>query len=959
VSSKLSDKLMSAPSAEAFLREQGGVVRWQGFASLKQEVDNLVHSDLNAAQQLVERMEQLAPLVADEAAQAFVKASRARVLHLLGRHEEADRFYEDSVRALRVRKLTTHAAIVQKQHVDALTHAGRYQQALATASAARRVLARTDPIQLAQLETNVGNIYYLLDRYKKALEHYERGREKMAGPGAARMRALVDLNRASVLADLDRPAEALSLLAHAARALDRARQSVLAEQARYHMAYIEFLRGNYNKGLKGYYETRDRLTALGSIHLVAWCDLEIAEILLALNAFDDAAQSAAKAHKQFGELAMPYESAKSQMISALASVGLREFERAQSDLTEARARFASNKNTTFTALADSYLAELALRRGDGAEAMRRAELALGTFRRQGLITRAAYSRLLAARAAYLVGDTAKSGRWARAALRAISGRFAPSVSYMCHHLIGQIDRDRGRVKTALESFRRAVEIVEQMRGGIAADEFKATFLADKVELYEDAIGACLDRGTDALLEEAFRLVESSKSRSLADLLARYLRDTPASERRAERGAQENGGRERLLRLIEDLNWYSSHARLEDERGGQRRSSVSDRYGREIARCERQIAQLFRRIEADDSPFAEMQRMQATSAPGFRAALDDDETALEYFTTGDHISAFVITRDGIKVARQIASRRDVERMLEALRFQLEKFNYGPAYAEEHFEQLNQATNQYLAGLYRAVFAPVERFVRTERLVIIPHGSLHYVPFHALLNRRGYLVDQFEISYAPSATVLKLCRERARRSQISNFKSQISNGRLVALGVAERETPSITAEIRALENIFPDSLTFTGARATRQNLMKHAPEARFLHLASHGQFRRDNPMFSFLRLADSTLNFYSVLDLKLSAEMVTLSACHTGVNKVFPGDELHGLMRGFLYAGAPSLVASLWAANDASTAEFMKEMYRKVRAGEPKRAAIRAAQLAVKDSFGHPYYWAPFILMGNPD
>jgi CHAT domain-containing protein len=109
----------------------------------------------------------------------------------------------------------------------------------------------------------------------------------------------------------------------------------------------------------------------------------------------------------------------------------------------------------------------------------------------------------------------------------------------------------------------------------------------------------------------------------------------------------------------------------------------------------------------------------------------------------------------------------------------------------------------------------------------------------------------------------------------------------------------------------------------------------------------------------LNFYSLLDLELNAEMVTLSACHTGVNQVFPGDELHGLMRGFLYAGAPSLVASLWAANDVSTSEFMCEMYRRLQAGETKRSAIRGAQLAMKDAYGHPYYWAPFVLMGNPN
>ena len=120
-----------------------------------------------------------------------------------------------------------------------------------------------------------------------------------------------------------------------------------------------------------------------------------------------------------------------------------------------------------------------------------------------------------------------------------------------------------------------------------------------------------------------------------------------------------------------------------------------------------------------------------------------------------------------------------------------------------------------------------------------------------------------------------------------------------------------------------------------------------------------MFSFLKLADSNLNFYSLLDLKLNAEMVTLSACHTGVNMVFPGDELHGLMRGFLYAGAPSLVASLWAVGDRSTTEMMSEMYSLINEGASKRTALRKAQLTVRAQYGHPYYWAPFVLMGNPD
>lgn len=959
MSKTLAKRLMEAKSAEAFLRARPGGVGWRAFASLKLEVDRLVHIDLNIASRLVDRIERVAALTAEPLSQAFARASRARLLHLRGNHREANLLYDAAATTLREFKLMMEAAVIRRQQVDALTELGLYDDALAVAREARRVLGSAGPVELAKLQTNIGNVYYRLDRYKQALTCYERARNLLASAGDADMRAHVDLSRSNILSEMDRPGEALRLLEDAAAVWKRRRQWLMASQALSKIAYLNFLRGSYCAALAGYYQAREQLDEMGSTRLVAWCNLEIAEVLLALNAFTDASEAAALARASFTELEMPYESAQAGLVAGLASMGLAQFDAALTALTRARAVFESRENQTFTAIIDSYLAELAIRRGYPEEASRRAGFALKTFARQKLVTKMAHSGLLAARASYQAGERRKASRLANAALRAIAGRFAPSVAYLCHNLIGKIARDEGRATPALESFRRAVEIIEQMRGGIAADEFKATFLGDKIEVYEDAIRACLDEGGDSSIEEAFRLVEAAKSRGLADLLARYLREA-GSPRRPKPKAQDDTG-ERLVKLIEELNWYSSHANLEDERGGQRRAQFADRYGREIARCERQIGLMFRRVEAQGETADGVERLRAATVQELQDALEPDETAIEYFTTEDQISAFVVTRDSIEIVRALASKREVDATLAALRFQIEKFNYGPSYADEYFEQLNQATNQYLGLLSRNLFSGLEALVKHQRLIVIPHGALHYVPFHALLNKRGYLIDQFEISYSPSATVLRLCREMAKQSQNSSLESQIPERRmkLVALGLGGHDTPAVAGEIKALAALFPNAVKLTGVRATRDNLMRAAPTATYLHLASHGYFRRDNPMFSFLKLADSNLNFYSLLDLKLNADMVTLSACHTGVNKVFPGDELHGLMRGFLHAGAPSLVASLWATSDASTAELMKEMYTRISVGASKRAALRSAQLAVKDEYGHPYYWAPFILMGNPN
>ena len=947
------EQLINAESADAFLRAQPMAFTWETVSALKTEVDRLIGSDLTAAQRLSERVDQVAAALGDPVSKGFAEASRARVLHHAGRYAEADSLYESAIRATRAARLTTDTAVIQMHRVFALTQMGRYDEALATARASRRVLSKRSRIHLAQLETNVGILYYRLDRYPKAIEHYERARKLLASEADKTMRAVVDTNLSHALMETDRHGDALRLLEGAAGEMERSGQTLWAAQTRFHIGYLQFLRGNYNAALTTHYQAREELTRLGSPQLVAWCNHEIAEILLALNAFDDAAESAALARASFTDLNLPYESAQSAVVHALAAMGRQDFDQARSDLVEARQVFAQSNNTTLAALVDAYLAELALRRNDPAEAARYAASSLSVFARQKLSTRAAYARLLSARAAYDSGDLKRAARMARTALASIDGLSAPAVAYQSHHLIGRIERDRKRHAPALQSFRLAVETVENMRGGIAADEFKATFLNDKIQTYEDAIAACLDDGSEELMGEAFFLVESSKSRALADLMARYVRGVAETPNES---APET--RERLSKLIEDLNWYGSQAGLAEDKGDQRSAETADRYRHAVAGCERQITQLFRRMETDDPAFAGIQRMEGASLADLREALEPGETLVEYFTTGEHVSAFIASRDGIQVARRIARKSEVERLLTTFRFQIEKFNYGAEYVEANFGQLRRAANGILSQLYTMIFAPLEATVNGDRLIVIPHGALHYLPFHALHDGNQYLIDRFEISYAPSAAVLKLCRARRATSRLSKIRSAKSDT-LVALGVFEIGTPNIEEEIDMLAALFPNSVKLSGDQATRENLFEAAPRARFLHLASHGYFRRDNPMFSFLKLADANLHFYSLLDLRLNAEMVTLSACHTGVNKVFPGDELHGLVRSFLYAGAPSVVSSLWAVNDRSTADFMGEMYSQIRAGATKRAAVRQAQLAIKDAYGHPYYWAPFVLMGDPE
>ena len=162
-------------------------------------------------------------------------------------------------------------------------------------------------------------------------------------------------------------------------------------------------------------------------------------------------------------------------------------------------------------------------------------------------------------------------------------------------------------------------------------------------------------------------------------------------------------------------------------------------------------------------------------------------------------------------------------------------------------------------------------------------------------------------------------------------------------------------------------FVEDEATLAQVQEAAAECHILHLAAHGDFRPDNPLFSGLALADGWLTTLDIFNLHLGASLVTLSACQTGRSVVSGGDELLGLMRAFLSAGAASLVLSLWAVEDRSTARLMETFYEKMAEGYTKAAALRCAQLQFIEgrcgdgetatSCTHPYFWAPFFLVGD--
>jgi CHAT domain-containing protein len=179
----------------------------------------------------------------------------------------------------------------------------------------------------------------------------------------------------------------------------------------------------------------------------------------------------------------------------------------------------------------------------------------------------------------------------------------------------------------------------------------------------------------------------------------------------------------------------------------------------------------------------------------------------------------------------------------------------------------------------------------------------------------------------------------------------------MGVPDARAPYIAEEIQAVAKTFPRARVFVGDDATADRLATYGPTSPFVHIATHALFRRDNPMFSSIKLGSGPFSVIDLYQLRLSAELVTLSGCSTGLNAIVGGDELLGLVRGLLYAGAGAVLLTLWDAHDMSTAAFMESFYRHLRSSPHKARALQLAMHEIRERYPHPFYWAPFILVGQ--
>jgi CHAT domain-containing protein len=906
----------------------------------KKEVDRLIRGDAREALPVAELACALSRLSADAAARALGARTKAMALHVLSHYAEAAEHYEQARQLYREAGRDVERARVERAMVDALIYLGRYDRALDLADEARQVFEKYDErLLLAQLESNTGNIYHRLDRNLEALDHYERAAEIFAACAPDQL-AQVTFNRANVYCNLDDFRKAQSLYEQAYELHCRNEDQLGAAQTRYSIGYLHFLCGAYHQAMRVLHEARIECLQLGDEQTAALCILDLAEIYLQLNVLDEAAQLAAEARELFQALGMRYEAARSATFLGLARMRQLNPDEAERSFALAHEEFAAEGNEVHLGLISLYQAELCLLRGQIEEAVRLAGEAEKLFADQQLKAKSCSAQIVKTRA--LLGDGRQARELCEKILRASQELEAPWLRYQAHELLGDVMMAAGDIQPAHQQYIQAISFIEHIRCQIRVDEFRSAFFKDKLRVYEKLIRLCLNQDEPERQAEAFYYLESSKARTLVDLLVNELELMPGPDNRTSSELYEQ-----WQALREELHWRYSKMNQAEAQNKSRLMTGDHRLQAEIVRCERALADLTRRLQASDPGFLWLEGSGGMKVEELRDILAPDEAVIEYYFDAERLKIFVIDRQALRVVEGGHDLHHISQQIQKLRFQIDKFHYGPAYLTTHSKRLRQNVNDCLHQLWQALYAPVADLVREKQLIFIPFGLLHNVPFQALFDGEKYLLENCEIAQAPSARLLKLCAAASKKSY----------DHAAIFGAADENAPQITEEIQAISALFPNGNCFTGAAATAGSLIANAPASDILHIASHAVFRQDNPMFSAFKLADAWLNFYDICALKLSSPLVTLSGCNTGASGIHAGDELMGLARGFLSAGAASLVVSLWAVNDPATAKLMTSFYEKLRAGLHSRAALRAAALEIKSLYDHPYYWAPFVLISH--
>lgn len=810
----------------------------------------------------------------------------------------------------------------------ALAMLGRYEQIPSLGRRALRILENHgDRLSAGKVEINLSNVAFQLGRYRQAEKLGLSALKRFRSLKAAAWAAMVENGLASTYAALNDFRSAEKFFRAALESARSTGKVVTEAEVEASIGNLALSRGRYAEALQFLELSRSKFDELKMPHKSAVADLEIAEIYSELNLSGEALELLSRIVGTLSSLKMQSEEARARFVLGKTAMRQEKAHLARKELEKASRLYELEKNQTKRAIVTVHRAMLELGLGRLEMARQFAKRSEAVFRKTGNER----EKLIAS---WILGEVlVKTGRFKLGMTKLIETlayalRFEQkTAALLALNSIGNARIQSGDLPAAKRAFTRAIVLTENSRAMLPGEEFRIAFLEGKLEPFNQLAKISLAQNR---IEDAFALVEKAKSRSLLESM-NGISIANSSDRKSSEAD----------RIREELNWFYSRSRT---------ASSDDTAGfqAEITRLERRLSDMRRREQSLGKTNSAKRKALTTSFDVAKtaASLGPRRALVNYATFDGKLNAFVLTSDGLHFSPDLSSENSVAHELEDLRFQFGALRYGRHAVSAFTDQLKYRADAALARLYRKLISPLESAIGDRDVVIVPHGPAHYVPFSALRSSSGYLVQSRKVTMAPSASIWTALNGRP--------ESQLRKPLLI--GFADEAVPEVESEVKAIAKMLPQPTVFTGTTATFSNFRENAVGHDLIHIACHGRFRADNPLYSSLQLVDGLVNVSDISSLKLKTGLVVLSACETGLNKIYPGEEIVGLTRGFISAGARSLILSLWTVNDAATKQFMKEFYSNLQRGTGADASLRLTQIKFIEKGEHPYYWSPFCYIG---
>jgi CHAT domain-containing protein/Flp pilus assembly protein TadD len=537
------------------------------------------------------------------------------------------------------------------------------------------------------------------------------------------------------------------------------------------------------------------------------------------------------------------------------------------------------------------------------------------------------------------------------------------------HLLGRAERRAGRTQEGVRDLCRAIDVLDRQRARLGGTpEAKTSFEANLEDSYHACLEGLVDLGRPG---EAFHVLERGRARSFLALLAE--RDLRLSDLPPELAAERRRANAEYDRVQAELAPLSAG----------RDSAEIERLTGELRDLRTRQEEILARMRRESPRAAALQAPVPLDLAGSRAALDPGTVLLEYAVGRQKSWLFVVQPADAKGSGLSVFPLAIG--AESLRSEVESFRLLMKDPGSDLAELRAQARR----LYSLLVRPAEpRIAGAKRILFSPDGPLHTLPFAALVRRDEPLITWKPIHSVLSATVYaELTRARPKQrgpgeERLAAFgdpayRSQAPAGpadpevrEAVRRGLVLTPLPFSSREVRDIAALYPQAQVYLGREATEERAKAIAPESHLIHFACHGVLDERFPLNSALALTlpeqpsegrgNGLLQAWEIFEsVRLDADLVTLSACDTALGREMAGEGLVGLTRAFQYAGARSVLASLWGVSDRSTALLMKRFYENLRSGKPKDEALRAAQIdQIRGAeFSHPFHWAAFQLTGD--